>query len=177
MPERDFNAEARAIFASAQDYHIACESLLEARKENGSRQFRVAGPMMSLAGFACELFLKCLLTDFKISTIPRTHELSELFKNFPRKLKTFLQKEWATCVQQTNSGLLIEKLDVGEAIDSVSAHFTNWRYRFEQPRGSLDFSQPSVFFMMTFLGQVMIRRHPDWIDESDDHYKSTFPTP
>lgn len=177
-PPSTHSNNARDMFAAGVDYYLAFEWLVQARRKNGTPEFRMIGPMIVLASFGCELFFKSLLTDSGATTIPQSHDLEELSRNLPRLVKSSLVKQWIAFLKR---GKRIphtpKERDFNSAVAAVGESFVEWRYRFERTPSLSNFRDPVAFILMAFLQDFILRKHPEWEDKTRAHFVSTFPTP
>lgn len=177
MSDKSPEERARDIFANAVDYHICCDWLTRIKTEQGSPEFRVVGPMFTMAAFASELFLKSLLVDAGCTGVPVTHDLSKLVSNAPKLLRANLVKRWKQLAPAIRPKPKIADLGFVEAVQSVASNFEKWRYRHEVEINARSMKDNGAFLLMMFLKEFILHRHPDWSDPNRTHYLSAFQFP
>jgi len=168
-------SEARRIFVAAENFAIAHRVLVESVRESQ----RTIPPQVMVAAFTVELFLKCLLVDSGAPTIPAKHDLAMLFNNLPPATRAAIEKVWKEYRQ-----FLKEKGDapsdvpakIADIFAKCANYFDDWRFYFEHAKSTLTLDSTPVA-ALGVLHVFILRLHPDWKQDSDQYFLSTFPVP
>lgn len=179
--------DARMIFACAGDYDDACELLthgaLDGFPNEGIPSHKpLLSPLCAIAAFSVELYLKCILYDLGCTSIPQSHNLKELFDNLPKQTRQQLHKAFRNHPQQIKLlGFLASKqinpapYGLEEQLDGLGDAFESWRYRFELKKDDLCIDNFAI--VRSILRAFIVKRHPDWDQDEDKYFQSTFPAP
>lgn len=169
-------SNARDIFVSAEDFRLTYErlTLLPASEPD---TIRTLGPQVVCAAFAVELYLKCILVDAGLKTLPNKHNLAFLYQQIPKTTRCLVVRKWRTLLKQWKS--VDASVDTASKLESVLANigyaFENWRYRYEPT--TTDLASDRFTLVHASLHGYITGKHPDWLDEGHSYFLSTFPVP
>ncbi len=138
MISEDQYRKAYLAFLSAKGFLSAADVIRQLGKDALKLFTYYAYPLSVNAAFACELFLKALLTLEGIE-YKKLHLLSELFSNLPESTKITIKKEFA------NSG---SKESVDGLIMTYSNAFVEWRYPFDDENASKELTMVWTDFLI-----------------------------
>lgn len=130
----------------AQDFYEAYRRCLYPK---GKDKLIVSIPAFTNGFFACEIYLKYLLTKHGIDA--RGHDLLELFDKLPHKLKDSISDKFNFSAKNF---LRINKISFVELIKKVSFGFGFWRYVFEEKNKEFEENYPFLYsenFLLYFL--------------------------
>ncbi len=105
-------------------------------------------PFVVNATFACEMYLKALQSI--TNEAENTHNLSQLFKHLPNKLKDKINK----LTKEKSTGFLIDgKILFKDHIKTISNAFVEWRYIYEKETASINISV--ILLILTVLDTLV----------------------
>jgi HEPN domain-containing protein len=152
------------IFAQAKSFAKAAGVL--SKVEDPAIMVDMAGPSLTLAAFASELYLKCLLV-LQGSRPPNIHDLKKLFDRIEPEMQQTIERIWDTHVQIKQQywekvRAYIKKpfsLDLRSALEQGGRGFEVIRYSYEQ-------SQEDFGFVLSDLPRVLqiaiLEIKPEW---------------
>jgi HEPN domain-containing protein len=86
-------------------------------------------PIIVLKAFACEMYLKSYLSKDGSSSIPKTHNLYELYRNLNKTTKNKINKTLVSKMNMINKNY--NQSSIESDILSVANTFEEWRYFYE----------------------------------------------
>lgn len=86
-------------------------------------------PVIVLKAFACEMYLKSYLSKDGSISIPRRHNLYELYRNLSRNTKSKVNRILLDKMKISNKDY--KQLDIDLDISKVANAFEEWRYFYE----------------------------------------------
>lgn len=162
-PPKQVNPQG--VFNHARSFVDALDQLH--RTSDKKRFFQIAGPMMVLTAFSCELLFKCLIALEKNGETVQTHLLLELFDHLSSDAQKRIEAYWDQS-QAAEKDLLdqIEKeegkpkpRDLRSNLTEANDLFRQLRYFYEGP--------PSFGFYISNLPIALLRTiidlKPEWV--------------
>ena len=132
------------IFSDATKILEAVQSALDTKLgEAKNLSLRTVIPVIVLKSFACEMYLKSQLSHNGNTSIPRQHNLYELYRNLNSQTKTKINKKLKSKMIMVNHNYKID--DIDRDIQGVSKAFEQWRYFYEDSY-SIDLQFLNVFY-------------------------------
>ena len=126
MISEDQYRKAYLAFLSAKGFLSAANAIRQLGKDGVKLFTYYAYPLSVNAAFACELFLKALLTLEGVE-YKKLHLLFDLFASLPESTKAGIKNEFS------NRG---SKESVDGLVNTYSNAFVEWRYTFEDENAS-----------------------------------------
>ena len=143
--------------------------------ETGRPEVRAIAPLLTLAAFACELYLKSIHAECGTRTVPGSHDLLVLFQNLPKVTKSAVLRSWKEVTSRNPSFTALTSLNFVSVLTGVAGFFEQWRYRFESNGTALDDRSLDLVLLPIFFRTFMLTKHPEWRDEDESYFQSTLP--
>lgn len=168
MPKFD----PRLIFLTAESFRLASGIMGHASTVEG-RQVLV--PSLVCIAFACELYLKCLITIEVEKGFTKVHKLGELFRQLPANIQQTVRQraaEAATKKREIYEQLLKPAgikspplLDFDEALKRSEDAFVKWRYPFDET--APEDRAWHATEILNAIRDLIIEREPSWLEEAN----------
>lgn len=129
------------VFKSACGFRKAAKLLKETYKKG---EYDLLNPCNVNLAFAAELFIKCLLY-LNAASVPKHHELKELFRNLSKIHRQRINKLFMEEVKKKPYIARIEaiepsfKFEINEVLEASNDSFKEWRYIFEEREQTVQF--------------------------------------
>lgn len=155
------------IFLSAEAFRISAATLFSHLEEEGRTSFIF--PIMMTRAFACELYLKCLLTTSGV-VAPKIHDLHKLFDHLPKNIQKMTIAHYNKLAKGDKGHEAFFKnhpnfnSDLRAVLENCAPVFYKIRYAYERikPGDKIHtrFELPTVA-----VRNVILEYHPDWAPE------------
>ncbi len=173
----------REIFSVAECFFISSGILSKAKNPDGkAHEFRTIAPTLSLYAFSLELYLKCLLVLSGSTSVPATHDISELFRNLPKNTRIRIERYWSKLMIKLGEDVIkrlmrwskSSTLTLESAISNCSNYFEEWRYLFEMPKTGVTV-ELAMLAVIVMIRSFILGLEPEWENDAEDFHVSTFP--
>lgn len=126
-------------------FYVACSFTDTAERAVGDKTIEKEGwmrqniiPEIVNRAFACEIFLKAMLT-YKNIKFKRNHNLFELWKKLSKELSNKVEGEIYECIE------LEESVSLDDLINKIANAFNEWRYIYEENLKSVNLGFLKIF--------------------------------
>ena len=132
------------VFSNSTFMLKAISSALDAQVEVKHKELMASAyiPQIVLMAFSCEMYLKSYIS-FQGGTVPRVHDLYELYRNLNKKIKSKLNKIITQKMRNYRQSYMIDNVE--DDIRKIADVFEEWRYFYEK-NNSIDIQFLESFF-------------------------------
>jgi hypothetical protein len=115
---------------STKMLEVLQKALLNVKKDSSIKLSSTTTiPIIVLKAFACEMYLKSYLSKNGSTSIPKTHNLYELYRNLNKTMKSKINKLLVSKMKMSNKNY--NQSNIESDIQSVANTFEEWRYFYE----------------------------------------------
>jgi hypothetical protein len=159
--------DAANIFMQADCFYKTLAILCNVEPNNTQLAVIIGEPVMVVAAFTIELFLKCLIC-METGEVPHIHRLRDLFERLSLQTRSRIQDDWNNTIaaHRAEEWDRLEKMmgvsiarDLPSALAAGSESFERIRYSYEGKTENVQFYLQDL---PQLLGRTIISMKPEW---------------